>query len=75
MVRDVLENDNTIESTKDMAQVCLEFAEAFGVSIPTTCCYQFPKASVSLSGDGSNEDEVCLLQAFLFLNLGICIRI
>ena len=43
----------------------LQFVSEFGVSVPTTCCYQFP----------SDNPNIVVLQAFVFPYLHMCLRI
>ena len=67
-IDDLLEVIDTVEPgtvAHTDASNHLQFVSEFGVSVPTTCCYQFP----------SDNPDITVLQAFVFPHLRMCLRI
>ena len=68
----MIKNKNLPATERNLMLNFLVFLEDFQLSVPTVCCYQFPKTT--MGKDAKNlSAKVC--QSFLLLSLGLCHRV
>ena len=71
-VYNLLSSPNVTKGEKERLMLFLEHVSDFGLSVPTTCGYQFPRTS---EGRDNPDEPVVSCLVFLMLGLGVSMRV